>query len=115
MLETTQAEKYAEEDKAWELKLSKKYNDLAGVRSHGWRLEDAPQSSPAWEAAYNDQHVDHAFTGILQRFDKPLGDTSHAILSIWNGHVRIMTVWPYLKSALYKLQVACCNLAVQHA
>lgn len=85
-----QAAQHGETDKAWELKLSKKYNDLAGVKtSHGWQLDEPQRAEVTWEAAYADQNVEHAFTGILQRFDKPLGDSSHDILSIWNGQVRL--------------------------
>jgi hypothetical protein len=84
-----QSEKHSEEDKAWELKLSKKYNDLAGSRMHlGAHLEESQRAEVVWDAAYSDQNVPHAFTGVLQRFDMPLGDTNHEILSIWNGDVR---------------------------
>jgi hypothetical protein len=79
----TQAEKHSEFDKAWELQLSKKYNDLAGSgkRSNWNGQSDEPQPSKAtgWEVAYPDQNIPHAFTGILQRFDNPMGDCNHEI------------------------------------
>lgn len=85
-----QSEKHSEEDKAWELKLSKKYNDLAGSRTQAGAaaLDDAARADVIWDAAYADQNTPHAFTGVLQRFDAPLGDTNHEIYSIWNDGVR---------------------------
>lgn len=75
-----QAEKHSEVDKAWELKLSKKYNDLAGGGGQAmWKFEDTKRTA-AWEAAYPDQNAPHAFTGLLQRFQHPMGDCNHEIL-----------------------------------
>jgi hypothetical protein len=54
----------------------------------GWQVDEQQRAEVAWEAAYADQNIEHAFTGVLQRFAKPLGDTSHDILSIWNGQAR---------------------------
>eukprot|EP00892_Ulva_mutabilis_P000523 jgi/Ulvmu1/10471/UM064_0008.1 len=74
------AEKHSEVDKAWELKLSKKYNDLAGSGGQTiWKFDDTKRSA-VWEAAYPDQNTPHAFTGILQRFQHPMGDCHHEIL-----------------------------------
>ena len=58
----------------------------------GWHLDEPVRAEVAWEAAYSDQAVEHAFTGILQRFGKPLGDTSHDIQSIWNGQARSLSL-----------------------
>lgn len=75
-----QAEKHSEVDKAWELKLSKKYNDLAGCGGQAmWKFEDTKRPA-VWEAAYPDQNTPHAFTGLLQRFQHPMGDCNHEIL-----------------------------------
>jgi hypothetical protein len=96
-----QAEKHSEEDKAWELKLSKKYNDLAGIKTQtGWQLDEPQRAEVAWEAAYCDQNTEHAFTGVLQHFDKPLGDTNHEVLSIWNNEV-----WTCNKCPFFYLEV----------
>ena len=85
-----QAERHAEEDRAWELTLSKKYNDLAGIKeTAGWQLDlEQQRAEVTWEAAYSDQNTEHAFTGVLQRFEKPLGDSNHEVLSVWNPQVR---------------------------
>lgn len=75
-----QAEKHSEVDKAWELKLSKKYNDLAGGRAQTTLKFQDVKRPAVWEAAYPDQNTPHAFTGLLQRFQYPMGDCNHEIL-----------------------------------
>jgi hypothetical protein len=81
-----QAEKHSDYDKAWELQLSKKYNDLAGQESangkrSNWVEGEASQSKASvWEVAYPDQNVPHSFTGVLRRWEDPMGDTNHEII-----------------------------------
>ena len=54
----------------------------------GRQLTDEQQRTEVtWEAAYSDQNTEHAFTGVLQRFEKPLGDSNHEVLSVWNPGV----------------------------
>jgi hypothetical protein len=80
-----QAEKHSDYDKAWESQLSKKYNDLAGQEASSgkksdWIEEASHSKSSAWEAAYPDQNVPHSFSGVLRRWEDPLGDTNHEII-----------------------------------
>lgn len=76
-------------DKAWELKLSKKYNDLAGGGGQSiWKFEDSKRPA-VWEAAYSDQNTPHAFTGLLQRFQHPMGDRNHEIICTVMPNVRL--------------------------
>jgi hypothetical protein len=85
-----QAESFAEVDRAWELKLNKKYNDLAGSKvSSDWVAKDM-RTEVAWEAAYADQNVPHPFTGVLQRFFPPMGDNNHQIYDIWCDEVCVV-------------------------
>jgi hypothetical protein len=92
-----QAEKHSEIDKAWELKLSKKYNDLAGNGSKlKSSVEEAAERTALWEAAYPDQNIPHAFTGILQRFETPIGDCNHEILATITQKVAHRASYPKL-------------------
>lgn len=87
-----QAEKHSDFDKAWELQLSKKYIDLAGSgkRSNWNEGEASLVKTSVWEAAYPDQNIPHGFTGVLRRFDNPMGDTNHEILCTLTPKVHLI-------------------------
>ena len=88
----SQAAEHGREDARMELRLSKKHNDLIGGVNRGktWKVEDSDSHGPAhviWEALYPEMRREHAFTGLLQRFQAPMGNSNHVVRCIWTSEV----------------------------